>query len=85
MAMAELAPIQYNVKLLTTKLTAWLFILSVGVPVLLGPAHLTVKSKLMRAKGSQPGLALSEIQKSEKHYFHQKKKSHSSIFSMSCN
>lgn len=84
--MAELVPIQYNVKFLTTKLTAWLFILSVGVPVLLGPAHFTVKSKLMRAKWKhQPGLALSEIQKSEKHYFHQKKKSHTHIFSMSCN
>lgn len=50
MAMAEPVPIQYDVKFLTTKLTAWLFILSVGVPVLLGPAHPTDKSKLMRAK-----------------------------------
>lgn len=84
--MAELVPIQYHVKFLTIKLTAWLFILSVGVPVLLGPAHLTVKSKLMRAKQKhQPGLALPDMQKSEKHYFHQKKKSDSDIFSMSCN
>lgn len=44
MAMAIIVPIQYYVKFLTTKLTAWLFILSVGVPVLLGLAHLTVKS-----------------------------------------
>lgn len=81
MAMAELVPVQYNVKFLTTKLTAWLFILSVGVPVLLGPAHLTVKCKLMRAKWKhQPGLALAEIQKSEKHYFHQKKISFKYIF-----
>lgn len=50
MAMAGFVPIQYNVKFLTTQLAAWPFILLIGVPVLLGPAHLTVKSKLMRAK-----------------------------------
>jgi len=47
--MAGFVPIQYNVRFFTIKLAAWLFIPLMGVLVLLGPAHLTVKSKLMRA------------------------------------
>lgn len=48
--MAAFVPIQYNVKFLIRKLAVWSFVLLIEVPALLGPAHRTVKSKLMRAK-----------------------------------